>query len=72
MYSEMVLVVVAVVAIVLQHIERAQESSSYLSPLLDNPPPPYTDSDITILCALAYHGSGHLEACKEGDDNTSI
>lgn len=54
------------VGLVLQHLHRGEESVQYLSALLDDPPTPYTSSDMTILCALGYHSSHNLEACKQG------
>ncbi|KAF0700201.1 Aste57867_9255 [Aphanomyces stellatus] len=54
------------VAVVLQHIQRGDESVQYLSYLLDQPPPPFTTTDMTILCALGYHCCHQNDSCKQG------
>ncbi|CAK4723374.1 unnamed protein product [Aphanomyces euteiches] len=54
------------VGVVLQYLQRGEESVQYLSSLLDAPPAPFTAMDMTILCALGYHCSHSIDNCKQG------
>ncbi|KDO35161.1 hypothetical protein SPRG_00007 [Saprolegnia parasitica CBS 223.65] len=52
--------------VVLLHLRRCSESLRCFTLLMDAPPIAYSAADMTLLCALCYHGLGNAADCKQG------
>ncbi|EQC30801.1 hypothetical protein SDRG_11562 [Saprolegnia diclina VS20] len=52
--------------VVLLHLRRCSESLRRFTLLMDAPPVAYSAADMTLLCALCYHGLGNAADCKQG------